>query len=113
VTTAEQGHRITQLEVRTEIDRELIAQLQADGLLAMEHAAHLEEALRSARLIGTAMGIVMADQKLTQADAFTILKKASQRANRKQRVLAEELASAYRRSEWACPRSNQLSGCAG
>ena len=112
-TTAEQGHRITQLEVRTEIDRELIAQLQADGLLAMEHAAHLEETLRSARLIGTAMGIVMADQKLTEADAFTILKKASQRANRKQRVLAEELASAYRRSEWACPRSNQLSGCAG
>lgn len=90
-TTAEQGHRITQLEVRAEIDRELIAQLQADGLLAMEHAAHLEEALRSARLIGTAMGIVMADQKLTEADAFTILKKASQRTNRKLRVLAEEL----------------------
>ena len=90
-TAAEFGERIAHLEARTEIDRELIAQLQADGLLAMEHAAHLEEALRSARLIGAAMGIVMADRKVTEADAFTILKRASQRANRKLRVLAEEL----------------------
>lgn len=90
-TTAGYGERISQLEVRAEIDRELITQLQADGLLAMEHAAHLEEALRSARLIGAAMGILMADRKVTEADAFTILKRASQRANRKLRVLAEEL----------------------
>ena len=90
-TSAEQGHRIAQLEDRTEIDRELIAQLQADGLLALEHAAHLEEALRSARLIGAAMGIVMAHRKVTEADAFTIMKRASQRANRKVRDLAEEV----------------------
>jgi hypothetical protein len=90
-TTTGYGERISQLEVRTEIDRELIAQLQADGLLAMEHAVHLEEALRSARLIGAAMGIVMADRKVTEADAFTILKRAKQRSNRKLRVLAEEL----------------------
>ncbi len=89
--SAEFDHRISQLEAHTEIDRELIAQLQADGLLAMEHAAHLEEALRSARLIGAAIGIVMADRKVTEAQAFAILKSASQRANRKLRVLAEDL----------------------
>jgi hypothetical protein len=90
-TTAEYGQRISQLEGRTEIDRELIAQLQADGLLAMEHAAHLEEALRSARLIGAAMGVVMAVRKVTEADAFMILKAASQHTNRKLRLLAEEV----------------------
>ena len=90
-TSAEYGERISHLEARTAIDRELIAQLQADGLLAMEHAAHLEEALRSARLIGAAMGIVMADRKVTETQAFAILKSASQRANRKLRVLAEDL----------------------
>jgi uncharacterized protein (DUF3084 family) len=79
-TSAEYGHRISELEGRTEIDRELIAQLQADGLLAMEHAAHLEEALRSARLIGAAMGVVM-----------VVRKTASQHTNRKLRVLAEEI----------------------
>lgn len=89
--SAEYGHRISQLEDRTEIDRELIAQLQVDGLLAMEHAANLEEALRSARLIGAAMGVVMADRKVTEADAFLILKRASQRANLKLRVLAEDV----------------------
>jgi hypothetical protein len=97
--SAEYGHRISELEGRTEIDRELIAQLQADGLLAIEHAAHLEEALRTARLIGAAMGVVMADRKVTEADAFLILKRASQRANRKLRVLAEDVV-----------RSGDLSG---
>jgi hypothetical protein len=89
--SAEQDLRISHLEARTEIDRDLIAQLQADGLLALEHAAHLEEALRSARLIGAAMGIVMAGRKVTEAQAFAVPKMASQRSNQKLRVLAEEL----------------------
>jgi AmiR/NasT family two-component response regulator len=67
--------------------------------LAIEHAAHLEEALRTARLIGAAMGVVMADRKVTEADAFLILKRASQRANLKLRVLAEDVV-----------RSGDLSG---
>jgi AmiR/NasT family two-component response regulator len=33
----------------------------------------------------------MVDRKVSEADAFTILKRASQRANRKVRVLAEEV----------------------
>ena len=90
-TSAGHDHRISELEGRTEVDRELIAQLQADGLLAMEHAAHLEEALVSARLIGAAMGIVMVGRQVNEADAFRILKRASQRANLKVRVLAEEV----------------------
>jgi hypothetical protein len=97
--SAEYGHRISELEDRTEIDRELIAQLQADGLLAIEHASHLEDALRSARLIGAAMGVVMAGRKVTEADAFLILKRASQRANLKLRVVAEDVV-----------RSGDLSG---
>lgn len=90
-TTAEYGHRISELEGRTEIDRELIAQLQADGLLAIEHAAHLEEALVSARRIGAAMGVVMVGRKVTEAEAFLVLKRASQSANIKLRVLAEDV----------------------
>jgi len=87
----ESDRRIDELEARADIDRKMIAELQADGLLSREHAAHLEQALRSSRKIGAAIGIVMANRKLTETDAFGLLVKASQQTNRKLRALAEEV----------------------
>jgi chromosome segregation ATPase len=83
--------RIDKLEARADIDQQMIAELQADGVLSREHAAHLEEALRSSRRIGAAMGIVMANRQVSEEVAFEILRTASNAANRKVRVLADEL----------------------
>jgi hypothetical protein len=85
--------RMDALETRFDVDRQVIAQLQADGLLTEEHAAHLEHALRSSRKIGAAIGIVMADRKVDESSAFQILSKASQDTNRKLQVLAYEIVS--------------------
>jgi AmiR/NasT family two-component response regulator len=83
--------RIDELEARAHVDRELITELQADGLLNREHAAHLKDALSTSRKIGAAIGIVMANRRVSEAEAFDILSTASQRANLKLRVIAEEV----------------------
>lgn len=83
--------RIDALEEHLDVDREMILELQEQGVLSQEHVAQLEEALRSARKIGAALGLVMAEYKVDEMSAFRILSKASQDTNRKVRVLAEEL----------------------
>lgn len=52
---------------------------------------HLQEALRTRQVIGQAMGIIMAREGCTSADAFEVLRRASQQANVKLRVVAEGL----------------------
>ncbi|HEX8093043.1 ATP-binding protein [Jatrophihabitans sp.] len=59
---------------------------------AEDRAANLERALVSNRQIGTAMGIVMARLKLTDEQAFDLLRKISQNRHRKLRDIAEEVA---------------------
>lgn len=83
--------RIDDIELRLDLDREMIAELQADGVLGQENTAHLMEALRSSRQIGAAIGIVMAHRKVSEQVAFEILSLASQNANRKLRVIAGEV----------------------
>ena len=83
--------RVDKLEARVDVDEAMIAELQADGVLSREHTAQLEEALRSSRRIGAAIGIVMANDKVREQAAFEILSKASQDTNRKLRLLADEL----------------------
>jgi hypothetical protein len=83
--------RADQIEANSQVDRDLIAELQRDGLLTMEHAAQLEEALKSSRVIGAAIGVVMASRGVSDAEAFAILKKASNDSNRKLRELAADL----------------------
>lgn len=51
----------------------------------------LEQAVASNRQIGTAIGILMAIRKITQDEAFALLKAASQGTNRKLRTIAEEV----------------------
>ena len=54
--------RIDELETNTEMDRVLIRELQADGLLSQEHAANLEAALATSRMIGAAVGFELAHE---------------------------------------------------
>jgi hypothetical protein len=88
---ADDHRRIDHLEERADLDGELIAELRAEGILSREQSAHLEEALRSSRKIGAAMGIVMAGRKVDEDQAFGVLRKASQNTNRKLRMIAEEV----------------------
>lgn len=88
---SQERSRIDDLEAQAAMDRELIAELRADGMLQHDHVTQLEAALRSSRKIGAALGIVMATQKVSEAIAFGMLISASQQTNRKLRVVAEEI----------------------
>ncbi|WP_428509775.1 response regulator [Pseudonocardia sp.] len=58
---------------------------------AERRAANLQAALASNRQIGTAMGILMQQRKVTEAEAFDQLRRASQTANRKLRDVADDV----------------------
>jgi hypothetical protein len=88
---ADLQRRADDLEVQVGIDRELIIDLQADGLLHAEQAANLEEALKSSRTIGAAIGLLMGSRDLDEERAFAVLKQVSRNSNRKLRELAAEL----------------------
>lgn len=68
---------MSRLEAQFERDRQAIEQLQT--------------ALTSARTIGAALGIVMVSQKITQDQAFQVLRQFSQNRNVKLRDLADEV----------------------
>lgn len=83
--------RIDELEARAEIDREVVAELQADGMINREQVGQLQEALRTSRTIGAAMGIVMSHHRVSEDVAFDLLREASNQSNRKLRSIAEDL----------------------
>lgn len=56
-----------------------------------ETSEHLKEALASREVIGVATGLIMGQQGLTREQAFDVLRRVSQRENRKVRELASEL----------------------
>lgn len=58
---------------------------------ALETATNLRAALMSNRRIGTAIGILMASHKITDAAAFDLLRTASQRTHRKLHDIADEV----------------------
>ncbi|MEA2932949.1 MAG: hypothetical protein QOI56_1734 [Actinomycetota bacterium] len=60
-------------------------------LTASQLNEQLRQALASREIIGEAKGIIMERQSCTRDEAFDILRRASQRENRKLRDLAEEL----------------------
>ena len=80
--------RVDALEARSAVDREMIAELRADGVLASEHVTQLETALVTSRVIGAAIGILMASRNIGEDEALTLLKGASQRSNTKLRDVA-------------------------
>ena len=83
--------QIDALAERARIDREMITQLQADGLLTSEHAVNMALALQSSRTIGAAVGIIMAMRRVSEPVAFDMLKRESQDTNTKIRALAEQI----------------------
>ncbi len=58
---------------------------------------HLQTALESARMIGRAQGVLMVRQECSSDDAFDLLRRASQRTNRKLRDIAEEIVDSLDR----------------
>jgi hypothetical protein len=88
---ADLERRADDLEAQAGIDRELIIDLQADGLLLAEHTANLEEALKSSRTIGAAIGLLMGSRNLDEDQACAVLKQVSRNGNRKMRELAAAL----------------------
>jgi ANTAR domain len=58
---------------------------------AAAKAEHLQVALHTSRQIGTAIGIVMSTYKLTEEDAFLLLRSASQHTHRKLRDIADDV----------------------
>jgi hypothetical protein len=64
----------------------LVALYEAEQL-----SANLRTALDSSRLIGAAVGILMAHHRRTQDDAFEMLREASQRLRRKVRDVAADV----------------------
>ena len=85
--------RADDIETRVEVDRDMIADLQDQGVLSREHAEQMERALKSSRTIGAAIGMIMASRNVCEDEAFTILRTASQNSNRKLRDLAAELVA--------------------
>jgi len=69
----------------------LVGAFGAVVLHGARQTANLTEALRSRDLIGQAKGILMEREHLTDDQAFDRLRAASQRRNRKLRVIAEQL----------------------
>lgn len=53
----------------------------------------MKVALRKSRWIGTAIGIIMADRRIREADAFSVLVDASQHTNRKLNTIAVEIVA--------------------
>ena len=88
--TSDQG-TIVELQARGIADRGVIDHLVSDGLVDRNKIANLEAALVSARRIGAAIGIVMASHKVTEDQAFTVLRRASDTTSRRLRVVAEDV----------------------
>lgn len=79
------------LVAQLESDQQQIAALQAKVAADRAQVENLEVALRTARRIGAAVGILMANHKLAYDDAFMALSVASQHSQRKLRDIAEEV----------------------
>ena len=69
----------------------------AGAVISLAHerteTLHLREALVSRDVIGQAKGILMEREKVTAEEAFELLRRSSQKLNRKVRDLAEEIAT--------------------
>jgi hypothetical protein len=80
-----------ELDVRVGSILATFAALAVELELHDRDTANLEAALRTNRQIGMAIGIVMATEKVTESDAFQLLRKASNHLNRKLVDIAEHV----------------------
>ncbi len=86
------------------------SRLRAELGLAHQHVAHLEEALRTSRRIGIALGIVMERYKVTADGAFDVLRRLSQERNEKLRDVAEGIMSTGKMPDPQGPPRPRTSG---
>jgi hypothetical protein len=80
-------------QVQADHDRDMIVDLQAQGVVSEQRSRDLETALRSSRTIGKAVGILMESRKLSEDAAFAVHNQASQDSNRKLREIAAEIVA--------------------
>jgi transcriptional regulator with GAF, ATPase, and Fis domain len=72
---------------------ELFAAHAAVAVAALQHRSQMQHALTSRDVIGTAKGILMARERVTEQQAFAMLSEASQQTNIKLRDLAAWLVN--------------------
>lgn len=70
---------------------QMVERLSAEADALRDKIANLEVALRSARQIGAAIGILMATLKVSQDEAFALLSYSSQTLHRKLRDIADQV----------------------
>ncbi len=85
--------RIDDLEAHVDIDRQMILELHEAGVLRQDQVEELQTALCTSRMIGQAIGIIMTRRFVTQDEAFTLLRRASNNTNRKLREIAEDIVA--------------------
>ncbi|PVC80348.1 GAF and ANTAR domain-containing protein [Streptomyces sp. CS131] len=69
----------------------VLASHAAVALSSARHHAQLEQAVATRHVIGEAMGILMASRRLTESDAFDVLRRYSQDHNVKLREVARQV----------------------
>ena len=74
-----------------ELDRETIALLREEREVDQRQIENLQVALTTARRIGMALGILMAERKISGDAAFELLRMVSQNTHRKLRDVADEV----------------------
>jgi ANTAR domain-containing protein len=84
-------HAISDLEDKAGVDRAVITQLEADGIVDRKEIEGLRIALTSCRRIGVAIGVVMVKRSVNEDEAFAILSTVSQDTHRKVRDLADDV----------------------
>lgn len=96
------------------IDTATIFAAHASSLIALheaeDQAMNLEAALESSRGIGVALGVLMSARKITQEQAFALLRAASQNLHRKLRAVAAEVAETGTLPELPAPRPTRAIG---
>lgn len=91
-----------------DVDTATIFAAHASNLVALneaeDQAMNLEAALVSSRAIGMALGVLMSARKVTEEQAFTMLRMASQNLHRKLRLVAAEVVETGTLPELPAPR---------
>jgi len=94
------------------IDTATIFAAHASSLVALneaeDQAMNLEAALESSRAIGMALGVLMSARKVTEDQAFTLLRVASQNLHRKLRLVAAEVVETGTLPDLPAPRHTEI-----
>lgn len=80
------------------------AAIALEATYALDKAGNLEAALESNRKIGMAIGILMSEYRLTEHQAFDLLRTASQRNHVKLRELADQVVMTGEAPSWPSRR---------